>query len=65
MKNTKIMLLGIVILLLAIWCAALSGNSGSILGGVSICLMPVGLLIFLVGFLRSSKTNDNLTKERD
>lgn len=52
MKNTKIMLLGIVILLLAIWCAALSGNSGSMLGGVSICLMPVGLLIFLVGFFK-------------
>lgn len=52
MKTTKIMLLGITVLLLSIWCAALSGNSGSILGGFSIYLLPVGLLIFFIGFFK-------------
>lgn len=55
MKTTKIMLLGIVILLVAIWCAALSGNSGSVLGGISIYLLPVGLLVFLVGFFKKKE----------
>ena len=52
MKNTKIMLSGIVIILLAIWCAAMSGTSGSLLGGISICLLPVGLIVFLIGLFK-------------
>lgn len=52
MKSIKIMLAGIVILLLSIWCAALSGSSGSLLGGISICLLPVGLIVFLVGLIK-------------
>ena len=52
MKSVKQMLLGITVILVAIWCAVMNGDTGSWLGAASIILMPIGLLIAVLGMLR-------------
>lgn len=49
----KILRCGLYLILVAIWAAALSSDSGSVLGGISIVLMGIGSLLFIVGILRS------------
>ena len=54
MKSIKIMLSGMMILLLAIFCLVADGRTGSWLGGAGAILPFLGLIVFAVGlFLRS------------
>lgn len=55
MKGLKMMLLGLMILLVAVWCAAFAGTSGNFLGGLALLLAPVGVIVFLIGFFSKSK----------
>jgi len=52
MKTIKQLFLGAMFVLLAIWCAVMSGDTGSYLAGLSIILAGSGLLIFIIGFLK-------------
>lgn len=55
MKSIKLMFLGAIFLLAAIWCAIMDGGTSSYLAGASIVLAPIGVLIFFVGFFRKEK----------
>lgn len=52
MTSSKIMLSGIVLLLTAVFLAALSGNTGTSAAGVALVLFPLGILVFFIGLCK-------------
>ena len=49
MKSVKIMLTGLALIGLGAWCAAADGGQGSFLGGASLILPLLGIVVFIVG----------------
>ncbi len=54
MKSIRIMLSGMMILLLGMFCLIADGRTGSWLGGAGVILPILGLIVFAVGIFRRS-----------
>lgn len=52
MKTTKIMLTGIALMLISIFCIVADGQRGSALGGIGIVAIILGIIVFLIGLFK-------------
>lgn len=54
MKSVKLMMVGIMMVAMAAWFAAMDGRTGSIFGGMSLIFGFNGIVVFLVGLFRNN-----------